>query len=203
MKTKANESEQQNAVATLNRRTSWEKVILPNRKNIEALVENGASERQICAELDISMKTWIEQKNKHPEIQEWIEKPRAILVGKLKGALVSRALGYEYEEEVTEIKRDLDTHGKPTGRQYVYTRKIKQFAPPDTTAIFACLKIYDKDNIDYDDKAQMIKLKKDELELKKQVVGIEDNTQESLVEKIKDFKIEIVDASKKDGDITQ
>ena len=199
MKTKANESEQQNAVATLNRRTSWEKVILPNRKNIEALVENGASERQICAELDLSMKTWIEQKNKHPEIQEWIEKPRAILVGKLKGALVSRALGYEYEEEVTEIKQDLDASGKPIGRQYVYKRKLKQFAPPDTTAIFACLKIYDKDNINYDDKAQMIKIKKEELEIKRKTLLPEDEADTNLIEKIKDLKFEVIDASKKEG----
>lgn len=202
MKKETKSNEQQNAIA-LNRKTNWEKVFLPNKDSIKKLAENGASERQIAAELHISMNCWMETKKKHPEVDEWIAEPRAILVGKLKGALVSRALGYEYEEEVTEIKRDLDSKGKPTGRQYVYTRKIKQFAPPDTTAIFACLKIYDKDNIDYDDKAQMIKLKKDELELKKQVVGIEDNTQESLVEKIKDFKIEIVDASKKDGDITQ
>jgi len=202
VKKETKSNEQQNAIA-LNRKTNWEKVFLPNKDSIKKLAENGASERQIAAELHISMNCWMETKKKHPEVDEWIAEPRAILVGKLKGALVSRALGYEYEEEVTEIKRDLDSKGKPTGRQYVYTRKIKQFAPPDTTAIFACLKIYDKDNIDYDDKAQMIKLKKDELELKKQVVGIEDNTQESLVEKIKDFKIEIVDASKKDGDITQ
>lgn len=202
MKKETKSNEQQNAVAT-NRKTNWEKVFLPNKDSIIKLAENGASERQIAAELHISMNCWMETKKKHPEVEEWLSAPRAILVGKLKGALVSRALGYAYEEEVTEIKRDLDAKGKPTGRQYVYTRKIKQFAPPDTTAIFACLKIYDKDNIDYDDKAQMIKLKKDELELKKQVVGIEDNTQDSLVEKIKNFKIEIVDASKKDGDITQ
>lgn len=202
MKKETNNIQQENAPA-LNRKTNWEKVLLPNKDKIKQLAADGASERQIAAVLHLSMTCWIESKKKHPEIDEWISEPRAILVGKLKGALVSRALGYEYEEEVTEIKRDLDSSGKPTGRQYVYTRKIKQFAPPDTTAIFACLKIYDKDNIDYDDKAQMIKIKKDELELKKQVVGIEDNTQESLVEKIKDFKIEIVDASKKDGDITQ
>lgn len=202
MKKETKSNEQQNAVAT-NRKTNWEKVFLPNKDSIIKLAENGASERQIAAELHLSMNCWMETKKKHPEVEEWLSAPRAILVGKLKGALVSRALGYAYEEEVTEIKRDLDANGKPTGRQYIYTRKIKQFAPPDTTAIFACLKIYDKDNIDYDDKAQMIKLKKDELELKKQVVGIEDNTQDSLVEKIKNFKIEIVDASKKDGDITQ
>ena len=181
------------------KKTAWEKKIMPNKDAIVKSIENGASERQIAAELDISWSCWLEQKKNHPEIEEWIDVPRARLVGKLKGALVSRALGYEYEEEVTEIKQDLDATGKPIGRQYVYTRKIKQFAPPDTTAIFACLKIYDKDNINYDDKAQMIKIKKEELEIKRKTLLPEDEADTNLIEKIKDLKFEVIDASKKEG----
>ena len=181
------------------KKTAWENKILPNKEAIIKSIENGASERQIAAELDMSWSCWLEQKKKHTEIEEWIDVPRARLVGKLKGALVSRALGYEYEEEVTEIKQDLDATGKPVGRQYVYKRKLKQFAPPDTTAIFACLKIYDKDNINYDDKAQMIKIKKEELEIKRKTLLPEDEADTNLIEKIKDLKFEVIDASKKEG----
>ena len=183
------------------RKTMWEKAILPNKDKISELVENGASERQIASALKMSLNCWIETKKKHPEMEEWIDRPRALLVGKLKGALISRALGYTYEEEITEERQDIDEEGKAVGKKYVYHKKMIQHSPPDTTAIFACLKIYDKDNIAYDDKAQIIDIKRKELELKKQTSGIEDDTQESLIDKIKNFKIEIVDASKKDGNI--
>ena len=180
------------------RRTMWEKVIAPNKQAIIKLVEDGASERQIASSLGISWSCWLEQKKKHnEELEEMLDRPRAVLVGKLKSALISRALGYAYEESVTEVKQDIDVNGRPVGRQYVYKRTIKQFAPPDTTAIFACLKIYDKDNIQYDDKAQMIDIKRKELEMRQKEAGTDEDEQ-SLVEKIKNFKIEIVDASRKE-----
>ena len=87
MKKETKSNEQQNAIA-LNRKTNWEKVFLPNKDSIKKLAENGASERQIAAELHISMNCWMETKKKHPEVDEWISEPRAILVGKFNGALV-------------------------------------------------------------------------------------------------------------------
>ena len=197
-KGKLNSLEQTTKTLTKTKKTMWELKILPNKDKIIEWIENGASERQIVAQLGISYQCWLDTKERHPkEMEEIIDRPRAILVGKLKGALISRALGYSYEEEITEIKQDVDSNGKPVGKKYVYKRTLKQFAPPDTTAIFACLKIYDKDNIKYDDKAQMIDIKKQELEIKKKEAGTDE--QESLVDKIKNFKIEFVDASRKDG----
>ncbi len=192
-------SDQTTKSPTKTKKTMWEKAILPNKDKIVKLVENGASERQIASALKMSWNCWIETKKKHPEMEEWIDRPRALLVGKLKSALISRALGYTYEEEITEEKQDIDENGKAVGHKYVYHRKITQHAPPDTTAIFACLKIYDKDNIHYDDKAQIIDIKRKELELKEKTSGIESENSD-LAEKIKGFEIKFVDASRKEGE---
>ena len=106
-----------------------------------------------------------------------------------------------FQMDITEIKQDLDSQGRPTGKQYVYKRTIHHYSPPDTNAIFGCLKIYDKDNASYDIQAKAIELKKQELELKKLTAGIDNESEQNMIDKIKGLKIEIVDASKKDGNI--
>lgn len=183
-----------------NKPTMWDKVIKHNKDKIIQLIEGGASERQVATALGISWNCWMETKKKHPEeMDEMVDRPRTVLVGKLRSALISRAMGYAYEEQITEIRQDVDENNHPVGKKYVYQRTLKQFAPPDTTAIFACLKIYDKDNIQYDDKTQMIDIKRKELEIKQKESNPEEK-EESLIEKIKGFKIEVVDASREKGE---
>lgn len=182
--------------------TKWQTSILPNKAEIIKQLENGASERQIYEAFHISKDAWFKTKQSHPEMQEWIDTARSKIVGLLKGALIKKACGFTYDEDITEIKQDLDSQGRPTGKQYVYKRTIHHYSPPDTNAIYGCLKIYDKDNASYDSQAQALEIKRQELELKKQISGVDNESeQDALIEKIKNFKIEIVDASKKDGNI--
>lgn len=181
--------------------TKWMTSILPNKAEIIKQLENGASERQVYDALHISKEAWFNTKQQHPEMQEWIDTARSKIVGLLKGALMKKACGFTYDEDITEIKQDLDSQGRPTGKQYVYKRTIHHYSPPDTNAIFGCLKIYDKDNASYDIQAKAIELKKQELELKKLTAGIDNESEQNMIDKIKGLKIEIVDASKKDGNI--
>lgn len=179
--------------------SKWETTILPRKDEIIKLLENGASEFQVYTGLGMHKDAWINSKKLHPEMQEWIDKARTKIVGELKSALMRKAFGFTYEEKVTEIKQDLDSNGKPVGRKYMYTRTLYHYSPPDTNAIYGCLKIYDCENEKYDTQAKALAMKKDELELKKKILLPEGDADKDLIEKIKDFKIEIIDASKKDG----
>ena len=189
-----------NKTEVIKKEPTWEKKILPNKDDIIKQFENGASERQIYQSLGICADTWIEAKKRHPEMQEWIDKPRAKIVGMLRGALMKKALGFTYEEKVTEIKQDVDSNGRPVGRKYMYSRTLYHYSPPDTNAIYGCLKIYDKDSEQYDTQAKALALKRDEFELKKKVMLPDDEADKDLIKKLEGFKIEIIDASKKDGE---
>ena len=179
------------------RKDIFNKVILPNKDKIILAYSKGSSERAIYDELGIQAKVWNEQKKKHPEMDEWLQQEHSKIVNDLKNALLKKAMGFQYEEKVQEIKQDLDENGKPIGRKYMQTRITTRYAEPDATAIFGCLKIYDKDKLMYDVQCQSIEIKKQELEIKKQ----ESTTENSdLAEKLKDLKIEFVDGTKKESE---
>ena len=61
------------------------------------------------------------------------------------------------------------------------------------------MKIYDQDNIKYDNQTQALAIKREELEMKKKLLLPEGEADKDLIKKLENFKIEIVDASKKDG----
>lgn len=183
----------------MGRLSVFETKIKPNKEQIIASIKKGASERSIANELNISWSAWSTSKVQHPEIKEWIDVPRASIVNDLKGALIKKALGFTYEEKVQEIKQDIDSSGRPIGKKYIQTKIITHYAEPDTTAIFGCLKIYDKDKLEYDIQAQSIELKKQEMQLKEKIInGNSEEENSKLIEKLKNVKIEFVDRSIKD-----
>ena len=188
-----------NEVIIKRKRTKWETTIQPRKEEIMKLFDGGASEFQVYTTLGISKDAWVNAKKLHPELEEWINEARCKIVGELKGALMRKALGFTYDETITEIKQDLDENGRPVGRKYTFTRKMHHYSPPDANAIYGCLKMYDVDNAKYDVQAKAIALKKEELEMKKKLLLPEGEADKDLIKKLENFKIEIVDASKKDG----
>lgn len=62
----------------------------------------------------------------------------------VENALLKRALGYQYEETITEIEEvptgKLDSNGKPIMKQVKHIKKITKTALPDTTAQIFWLK---------------------------------------------------------------
>ena len=181
------------------KQTMWERLILPNKEKIMQMYSVGAGDYEVWTSLGMSKAAYYEAKNKHPEINQWINEARCKVVGELKSALFKKAMGFTYEEKITEIKQDLDANGKPTGRNYMYSRTLYHYSPPDTNAIYGCLKIYDQDNIKYDNQTQALAIKREELEMKKKLLLPEGEADKDLIKKLENFKIEIVDASKKDG----
>lgn len=181
-------------------KTAWEKTILPNKEAIMKMYSQGAGDFEVWTTLKLSKALWYDQKKKHPEIEEWISESRSRIVGLLKSTLFKRAMGFTYEEKITEIKQDINENGQTVGRKYMYQRTLKHYSPPDVNAIYGCLKIFDKDNSQYDIQTKNVELKKQELEMKKKLLLPEGEADKDLIKKLENFKIEIVDASKKDGE---
>lgn len=138
----------------------YETHVKPHLEQIKKWAEQGATEKQIAKELGIAYSTFCDYKNKYSELSETIkEKDMKPLVEELRGALVKRAIGFEYKEKKEYIKTDPDT-GKPTKYIEITTKQ----SLPDTTAIFGALNIYDPNYVR--DRANH-ELRKEDLELRK------------------------------------
>lgn len=138
----------------------YETHVKPHLEQIKKWAEQGATEKQIAKELGIAYSTFCDYKNKYSELSETIkEKDMKPLVEELRGALVKRAIGFEYKEKKEYIKTDPDT-GKPTKYIEITTKQ----SLPDTTAIFGALNIYDPSYVR--DRANH-ELRKEDLELRK------------------------------------
>lgn len=97
---------------------------------LEGWAREGLTDAQICQKVGINPATlyrWIE---KHAEIGEAIKKGKAPVNVEVENALLKRALGYDYEEVITEVYGD--------GKKHV--RKVKKHMPPDVGAIAFWLK---------------------------------------------------------------
>lgn len=125
--------------------------------------------------------TWHEYKKKYPEFVEAIKKGRRCLVSDLRGALIKKALGYEYTETkqvVESVRWDEDmyqalidagfTPEQISGSRMVRTETSFKKMAPDVAAINLALKNYDPKNWAND--PQMLELRKKELELKKKQI---------------------------------
>lgn len=141
-------------------------IVKENFPKIEKWLKEGVTEKQIATNLGIAMSSWSLYKTQYSELTELIKSSRATVVTDLRGALLKRALGFEYEERKTYIKKDED------GKVTQYTEITKKQALPDVAAINLSLKNYDKDNWAND--PQLLELRKLELEFKKEMAAKDD-----------------------------
>lgn len=125
------------------RPSKYETHVKPYFEQIKKWLSQGATEQQIAQQLGIAYSTYNEYKQKYPEFSEIIKgNSRAELVEELRGALVKRALGFEYKEKKEYVRTDPET-GQPTK----YVEIVTRIAMPDTTAIFGALNIYDPEYV--------------------------------------------------------
>lgn len=140
------------------------------------------TEKQIADCLGISYSgTWAEYKKKFPELSEALKKGRQDLVSDLHGALIKRALGYDYTETkeiIQSVEWDKETYEQlieaglsPETISSVRTIKKEishKKMPPDVAALNLALKNYDKRRWAND--PQTLALRKKELELRKRQI---------------------------------
>lgn len=146
-------------MAKVGRKDKYLTHIKPRFQDIEKWLNEGAEQKRIAEKLGIAYSTWNTYKVRYPELAELCNKPREGLIEDLRSALVKRALGAVYRTTKTYIKENSD------GSTYSYTEVVEQEQPPDTTAIFGALNLYDPA---YVKDKKNFELKKEELELKRQ-----------------------------------
>ena len=168
------------AMARAGRKSKYDTHIKPHLNWVEQMCQT-MTEEQIAKSLGVSVSTWCDYKNKHPELTETLKRGRQCLVADLRSALIRKAKGYEYteskvtSEEVTWPKEMYDALLEAGfGPEEIATSRVvrtevhrKQMAP-DVAAINLALKNYDKGNWWNDPAAY--DLKREELELKKKQI---------------------------------
>ena len=132
---------------------------------VEKWARDGLREDQIAKNLGISVATLERYKKEHSEIVKSLKKGKETLVTELENALIKKALGYDYEEKKVYTKTE-------DGVTTTYTEITKKHQPPDTGALFGLLKNKAPDQ--YADNPQMLELKRQELELRKELAKRED-----------------------------
>ncbi len=95
---------------------------------------DGLTDDQIAHNMGIRRSTLAEWQNRFPDIADTIKKGKAPVDIEVENALLKSALGFEYEETITEIEE------LGNGKQKKQIRKVKKYAPPNSTAQIFWLK---------------------------------------------------------------
>ena len=138
----------------------YKRNVLPNLDKIPEMALD-MTEEQIAKALHVSYTAFRMYKKKHKELQKALAVGRQALCAELKGLLIAKARGGEYEEKLI-VKEDGETTKEEIRTKY---------CPPDTGAIHLLLKNYDPS---WADNPQSLKIKREELELKKKVAEAKD-----------------------------
>ena len=140
------------------RSSKYESHIKANLDKIQKMLNDGATEKQVAQSLGVSYASWNHYKTKFEEFGNICKTPRTKQVEELRGALIKRALGFNYTEVRKYVKEGED------GKLSKFTEYYTRYALPDVAAINLALKNYDKDNWSND--PALLELKKQELLLK-------------------------------------
>ena len=122
------------------RKNKYDTHIKPYLSQIKEMAAN-ATEKDIAKSLGVSLSTFMDCKNKHPELQEALRAGQQNLIMNLRSALIRKALGYEYEEK-TISSNGFDKDGNELTSITIH----KRIAHPDVGACHLLLKNYDKEN---------------------------------------------------------
>ena len=139
----------------------WERtgVLKSKLDYIKAASATFYTQKDMCRDLDISEKTFISLKNKHPEIQQAISDGEAILLKDLFSALKLKALGHKEKTTSKTMRKN------PIGGTETKVTEDEKYYPPDFEVIKYILIM--KFGKDFDPKKIMIEMmeKKNEPEM--------------------------------------
>lgn len=144
------------------RQSIYDTVILPNIKKIEEWSKSGATEKQICESLGISVSAFNVHKAKK-ELKEAIKRGKTQLILDLRGELVRKAFKHTLETKKQYIKVD-----EVTGNKTQYTEITTKEVDGDLSSLHLLLKNLDRENWKND--WDTYDFKQQELELRKQML---------------------------------
>lgn len=149
------------------RKDAYETKIKPRFDEIREWLINGANNDNIIHNLGISKKTFYKYLSEKSEFLHLIKNGRITIVAELRSALIKKAKGFDYTETKIIEREDPDT-GDIIKTTETYNKK----SLPDVAALNLALKNYDPDNWSNDPQGD--KIKREELELKKQKLEKDD-----------------------------
>lgn len=148
-------------MAKTGRKSKYDTHIKPHLNTIKEAVQNGATIKEIADALGVAESTLNKYKAEKKELMDAFAGGRAHIVIKIRGALLKKALGYDYKEEKKVSKFDGVT------KIVVAIEETKKHQPPSETAAAMLLRNYDENWIDKDNATT--ELKKQEFELRKAI----------------------------------
>ena len=101
---------------------------------VQGWAREGLNDEQICKNIGIAPRTFYEWQERFPQFKQAIKKGKAPVDIQVENALLKRALGYDYEETITEIEEIAE------GKQRKHVRRVKKHMPPEVGAIVFWLK---------------------------------------------------------------
>lgn len=143
------------------RPSKYETHVKPKLDKIKEWSKAGCTNKEIATALGVGMSNFCKYMSENEELKETIVNSRISGVPEVKLALYKKAVGFEYEEMKTYMKRDND------GNEYKYTEITKKQSLPNENAIGMYLRNYDPDWQDKDKTTN--EFKRMELEIKKQM----------------------------------
>lgn len=147
----------------MGRPSKYDTEVKPYLEEIRKAVAAGATDKEIAQAFGIAESTIYKYKKEKKEFSDAFARGRAKVVFEIKGALLKKALGFEYEEEKRVGRKDKN------GENIVLVEKYKRYCVPSETAANMLLRNYDENWRD-NDKASA-DLKKQEAELRKSIAA--------------------------------
>lgn len=106
-------------------KSKYETHVLPYLEQIAAMCRNGATDKDIYTALNISEDSFYRYKKEHSEFSESLRENKEFADLKIENALNKNANGYDYEEEVVVMKKEIiyNENGKKQ-KEVVYPVKV-------------------------------------------------------------------------------
>ena len=113
-----------------------------NLLRVEGWARDGLTKEQIAHNMGIHIGTLCEWQNRFPKFHEALKRGCEPVDIQVENALLKKALGFEYEETITEIIKTpyVDKDGVTKEKEQKHIRKVTKQALPDTTAQIFWLK---------------------------------------------------------------
>lgn len=145
----------------MGRKSKYDTEVKPYIADIRKAVEAGATVEEIAKAFGINKSTLYKYKAEKKELADAFVRGREKIIFDIKGALLKKALGYDYEEKKQYITEDAD------GNKKKHTEITTRHMPPSETAGAMLLRNYDAGWLDKDNISTQ--LRQQELELKKAI----------------------------------
>lgn len=139
----------------------YEDYVKPRLLEVGAWSRDGLTERQIAKNLGVSYAAFRNYKKQYLALLSTLAETREIINIKVENSLLKKALGYK----VTEVFQENVFNPKTKKLELQVSKKITKEVPADLGAIR--LWLVNKNRNKWSDNPQMLDLKKEELEIRK------------------------------------